>query len=79
MQQTAIRILKSTSTESPLSYNDWCKKFNVGSRVPRINKDLYLYENKDYDFSKLSMLIKKEKPSLYDRILKSITSQRSRR
>jgi hypothetical protein len=79
MQQTTIRILKSAVVESPLSYNDWCRKFNVGSRVPKTNNESYVYENKDYDFSKLSMLIKKEKLSLYDRILKSITSQGSRR
>ena len=79
MQQTTIKILKSTLVDNPLSYNEWCQKFNVGSKVPKTNNESCVYLNNDYDFSKLSVLIKKEKLSLYDRIIKSITSQGSRR
>ena len=74
MQQTTIRISKSTQVEDPISFSQWCKTYNVGRRVPKIGKDCDMYRSKDYDFNKLVAIIKNKKPSLYDRILKAITA-----
>lgn len=73
MQETTIKIMKTVNVENPISYTKWCKKYKVGSRVPKISKDCDMYKSKDYDFNKLVAMIKNEKPNLYDRILKIIT------
>lgn len=76
MQQTTIRILKSVNVENPLPFNQWCKIYNVGSRVQKINNDCDRYISNEYDFNKLVNIIKygNKKPSLYARILNAITT-----
>jgi hypothetical protein len=64
-----IRIAKTTKVEKPLSYSDWCKRYKVGSRIERKQTDIDMYKRGEYDFEKLVMMIKEQKPSLYDRIL----------
>jgi len=73
MQQTTIRISKSTPVENQLTFNEWCKTYSVGSRIPKTSGHCDMYKRKDYDFNKLVAMIKNEKPRLYDRILKIIT------
>lgn len=79
MQESSIKIMKTTDVESPIPYIKWCKKYKVGSRVPKRSGDCDMYKSKDYDFDKLVAIIKNEKSSLYDRIIDAITPQRSRR
>jgi len=73
MQELTIKIMKTTNVENPIPYPKWCKKYKVGSRVPKTRGHCDMYKSKDYDFDKLVAIIKNEKPSLYDRILKIIT------
>lgn len=76
MQQTTIRISKSTQVEDQLTFSEWCKTYNVGSRIPKISRDCDMYKSKDYNFDKLAVMIKNKNktPNLYDRILKAITA-----
>lgn len=74
MQQTTIKIMKTTNVENPIPYTKWCKKYKVASRVQKTSGYYDMYISKDYDFTKLVAIIKNKKPSLYDRILKAITT-----
>jgi hypothetical protein len=76
MQQTTLRISKTYEVKNPMTYTQWCKKYKVGSRVPKMKKDCDMYTSGDYDFNKLVTMIKtkNKKPSVYDRILKAITA-----
>lgn len=76
MQETTIKIMKTTNVENPLTYSKWCKKYKVGSRVPKTSRYCDMYKSKDYDFNKLASIIKNgnKKLSLYDRVLKAITA-----
>lgn len=76
MQELTIKIMKTTDVESPIPYTKWCKKYKVGSRVPKISGHCDMYKSKDYDFAKLASIIKNDnkKLNLYDRILKIITA-----
>ena len=76
MQQTTLRISKTTEVKNPISYNQWSKKYKVGSRVPKIKSDCDMYTSGEYDFNKLMTIIKNQNKqlSIYDRILKAITA-----
>jgi hypothetical protein len=76
MQKTTVKIMKTTNVESPISLDEWCKKYKVGSRAPKTSVYFDMYKSKDYDFDKLASIIKNgsKKLSLYDRILKAITA-----
>lgn len=74
MQELTIKIMKTTNVENPMTYSKWCEKYKVGSRVPKISRYCDMYKSKDYDFNKLVAIIKNEKLSIYDRILKAITA-----
>lgn len=76
MQQTTLRISKTHEVKNPISYAQWCKKYKVGSRVPKTQSNCDMYTSGDYDFDKLVTMIKNQnkKPSIYDRILKAITA-----
>lgn len=76
MQQTTLRILKTTEVEKPMTYTQWCKKYKVGSRVPKTQNNCDMYTSGDYNFDKLVTMIKNQNknPSVYDRILKAITA-----
>ena len=76
MQELTIKIMKTTDVESPIPYPKWCKKYKVGSRVPKTSGHCDMYKSKDYDFAKLASIIKNDnkKLNLYDRILKIITA-----
>jgi hypothetical protein len=74
MQQ--IKISKTYEVENPMSFDKWCKKYKVGSRILKKQLDIDMYTRKEYDFNKLSAMIKNtnKNPSIYDRILKAITA-----
>jgi hypothetical protein len=76
MQQTTLKILSTREVKNPLSYDQWCKKYKVGSRVPKTRNNCDMYTSGDYDFDKLSIMIKSKNKnsSVYDRILKAITA-----
>jgi hypothetical protein len=75
MRQTTLKISKTYEVKNPIPYTQWCKKYKVGSRVPKIQSDCDMYTSGDYDFNKLVTMIKNQnkKLSVYDRILKAIT------
>ena len=76
MQQTSIKILKTCEVENPITFDKWCKKYKVGSRVPKTQNNCDMYTSGDYNFDKLSIMIKNQNKNLsvYDRILKAITA-----
>ena len=76
MQQTSIKILKTCEVENPMTFDMWCKKYKVGSRISNKQSDIDMYTRKEYDFNKLATMIKNQEknPSIYDRILKAITA-----
>lgn len=71
MQETTLRIAKTIQVEDPLPENKWFKKYKVGSRVPKIQANVDMYHRGDYDFDKLTNIIKNgsNKPTWYQRIL----------
>jgi hypothetical protein len=76
MNGTTIKIASTFNVEKPLSESQWLKKYKIGSRVPKFQKDLDMYHRGEYDKQKLFAMIKQgnKKPSLYDRIWKAITA-----
>ena len=74
MQQ--IKISKTYEVENPMTFDKWCKKYKVGSRILKKQLDIDMYTRREYDFSKLVAMIKNQdkNPSIYDRILKAITA-----
>lgn len=72
MTESTVRISKTTHVENPLPYMKWCKKYKVGSRIPKKQSDCDMYHSKEYDFDKLVNIIKygNTKPSnWYERII----------
>jgi hypothetical protein len=68
MQETTIKIMKTTNVENPMSFDEWCKKYKFGSRIVKKQLDIDMYKRGEYDFNKLSKIIKSKKLSFYERI-----------
>lgn len=70
MQETTLRISKTTEVENPLTLNEWTEKYKFGSRVQHKQLDMDMYKRGEYDFQKLVNLVKygANKP-WYQRIL----------
>jgi hypothetical protein len=71
MQETTLRISKTTEVEDPLPLTEWCEQYKFGSRVQRKQLDVDMYKRGEYDLEKLANLIKygASKPAWYKRIL----------
>lgn len=71
MNQSTLKISKTTQVENPLSESEWYNKYKVGSRVPKKQTDCDMYHRKEYDFDKLVKLIKygERKLTWYERFI----------
>lgn len=71
-QNMKERIRKTVTVEDPLSYTEWCKKYKVGSRVEKKKAGADLYQMGEYDFDKLTKIIKygTYKETWYEKIFK---------
>jgi hypothetical protein len=69
MKEATLKLAKTVHVEDPISYQEWCQKYKFGNRVEKKQLDIDMYKRGEYDFEKLVMMLKNQKPSLYDRIM----------
>lgn len=72
MEQATIRIQSTTTVDNPLSWNEWQKKFKIGTRIQPRQLDFDMYARGEYNKELFHFIIKNERPPrFYERFFKN--------